>query len=110
MIKRTTVVLLVALLLGQPSLAQQFPSYYPESGFQRVGMLDGVQIERRVVVLNDIPYALANSAVVHTTSSFSIPISELRVGSKIGYKMSKSGRVIMEIWLLPRNYESPRRR
>ena len=110
MIKRTIIVLLAALFLGQPGLAQQFPSYYPADGFQRVGILDGVQLQRQVVVVNDIPYTLANSTIVHSTSSYSVPLSELSVGMQIGYKMSSSGRLITEIWLLPRNYQSPRRR
>ena len=110
MLIRITVVLLLVLLLGQPGFAQQFPSYYPQGGFQRVGMLDDVQIKRGVIVVNDIPYTVANSTVVHSTSSFSVPMSNLRVGSQIGYKLSGSGRVITEIWLLPRNYKSPQNR
>jgi hypothetical protein len=69
-----------------------------------------VQLQRQVVVVNDIPYTLANSAVVHSLSSYSVPMSELSAGLQIGYKMSSSGRLITEIWLLPRNYKSPRRR
>jgi hypothetical protein len=110
MIKRITIVLLAALFLGQPSLAQELPSYYPADGFQRVGMLDDVQLQRQVIVVNDIPYTLANNTVVHSTSSYSVPMSELIAGQQIGYKMSSSGRLITEIWLLPRNYKGSRRR
>ena len=110
MIKRIAIVLLAALFLSQPGLAQQLPSYYPADGFQRVGILDDVQLQRQVVVVNDIPYTLANSAVVHSPSSYSVPMSELSVGLQIGYKMSSSGRLITEIWLLPSDYKSPRQR
>jgi hypothetical protein len=99
----------VALMASSLSMAD-FPNYYPTDGFQRVGTLDGVQLGRQVVVIDDIPYSLANSVIVHSPSSYSVPSSQLRIGSKVGYKMAAGGRLITEIWLLPDDYKNLRRR
>jgi len=109
MFKKTTYTLIAAIFLAGTAIAADLPSYYPADGFQRVGVLDSVQLERQVIIISDIPYSLANSLIVHSTSAYSVPTSQLRIGSKIGYKMARSGRLITEIWLLPNNYESPRR-
>lgn len=90
--------------------AAQFPAYYPNEGFQRVGVVDSVQLDRQIIVINDIPYNLANNLIVHSETSYSVPVSKLRLGGQIGYKTAGRGRLISEIWLLPNNYKSPRQR
>jgi hypothetical protein len=110
MMKKLTYMLAAMIFLATTSVAADFPSYYPKNGFQRVGVLDDVQLDRQIVVINDIPYSLANNLTVHSMSSYSVPATRLSRGVQVGYKMASNGRLITEIWLLPNNYKSPRRR
>lgn len=105
----TTLIAAMALLISVVANAA-FPAYYPKEGFQRVGILDDVQLQRQMIVVNDVPYSLADSVIVHSPTSYSVPASQLQRGTKIGYKMASGGRLIMEIWLLPRDYKNPRER
>ncbi len=110
MIKKIAILLAaVAMMISSMAMAA-FPNYYPKDGFQRVGMLDAVQLERQVVVINDVPYSLSNNVIIHSLRSYSVPASRLRIGSQVGYKMAAGGRLVTEIWLLPDDYENPRRR
>jgi hypothetical protein len=105
-----TLLALAALMASSLVAAADFPNYYPKDGFQRVGILDAVQMDRQQIVINDMPFSLADSVVIHSPSSYSVPASQLRIGSQIGYKMAAGGRLITEIWLLPSDYKSPRQR
>ena len=107
--KKLTTMLAVAAVMSSSLAFAAFPAYYPKEGFQRVGILDDVQLERRVIIVNDIPYSLADSVIVHSPKSFSVPSSQLRIGAQVGYKMAAGGRLITEIWLLPSDYKNPRR-
>lgn len=106
--KLTTMLAVVAVMSSSLAFAA-FPAYYPKEGFQRVGILDDVQLNRQMIVVNDIPYSLADSVIVHSPKSFSVPSSQLRIGAQVGYKMAAGGRLITEIWLLPSDYKNPRR-
>jgi len=110
MIKKITCTLVAALCFVSAAALADLPGYYPKTGFQRVGTLDDVQPDRRMVVINDIPFSVSDNVIVHSLSSFSVPFSRLRLGTKVGYKMASGGRTIVEIWLLPNSYESPQRR
>ncbi len=107
--KKLTTILAVAAVMSSSLAFAAFPAYYPKEGFQRVGILDDVQLKRQVIVVNDIAYSLADSVIVHSPKSFSVPSSQLLVGTQVGYKMAVGGRLITEIWLLPSNYKNPRR-
>ncbi len=107
--KKLTTLLAVAAVMSSSLAFAAFPAYYPKEGFQRVGILDDVQLKRQVIVVNDIAYALADSVIVHSPKSFSVPSSQLLVRTHVGYKMAAGGRLITEIWLLPSNYKNPRR-
>jgi len=110
MFKNFVYVMVATMLIGAATAYAAFPDYYPESGFQRVGTLDDVQLDRQVIIINDVPFSLANSFIVHSPSKYSVPATELERGQRIGYKMAAGGRLITEIWLLPKNYENPQRR
>ena len=110
MMKKIVYLIAAASLLASSIAMAQFPDYYPREGFQRVGTLDDLQLRRQIIVINDIPYSLSNSVIVHSPRSYSVPTSQLRIGGQVGYKMATGGRLIMEIWLLPDDYKSPRRR
>lgn len=110
MIKKFTYMLAAIVVLTSAAVAADFPSYYPKSGFQRVGVLDDVQLDRQVIIIRDIPYSLSSNVVVHSMNAYSVPATRLRAGTNIGYKTASNGRLIMEIWLLPNDYKNPRRR
>jgi len=110
MFQKLRVVLVATILFVGAAAASGFPEYYPKSGFQRTGTLDAVQLDRQIIVVNDIAYSLSNNLIVHSMSSFSVPATRLSPGTTIGYSMSSSGRLITKIWLLPRDYRSPERR
>ena len=110
MMKKFTYLLVVAVMLASSLAYADFPNYYPKDGFQRTGILDAVQLDRQILVINDIPYNLANSFIVHSPSNYSVPATRLRGGTQIGYKLAAGGRLITEIWLLPNDYKSPRER
>jgi hypothetical protein len=110
MLKNFIHAMVAIMLLGAAAADAAFPDYYPQSGFQRVGTLDDVQLDRQMIVINDIPYSLANSFIVHSTTKYSVPATRLERGVRIGYKTAASGRLITEIWLLPKDYENPQRR
>ena len=110
MMKKITYLLIVAIAMVSSLAYAEFPKYYPENGFQRTGILDDVQLDRQILVINDIPYSLANNLIVHSQSSYSVPATRLRSGTQIGYKMAAGGSLITEIWLLPNDYKSPRQR
>ncbi len=110
MMKRIAILIASAALLASSIAMAEFPNYYPKDGFPRVGTLDSVQLGRQVVVINDVPYSLSNNVIIHSLRSYSVPTSQLRIGSQVGYKMAAGGRLVTEIWLLPDDYENPRRR
>lgn len=110
MIKNFSLIVIAALALSAPAVAEDLPKYYPDEGFQRVGVLDAVQLEQQQIVIGDIPYSLSDNVIVHSRTSYSVPSSRLRVGSTIGYRFSRQGRLITEIWLLPNNYQDRARR
>jgi len=98
--------ILLAIIVTGPSLAQRLPGYYPDS-FQRIGTVDDISSDR--IVINDVPYALSNSVVVHALFAEEILISILRRGTTVGYLVGEN-RQVVEIWQLPNNYKPPRNR
>jgi len=109
MLKQFTALCGIACLLATAALANEFPNYYPGDGFQRTGRLDAVQLDNRRVVIDDIPYQLADNVIVHSLTSYSVPAERLQAGSIVGYQTS-GARLIMKIWILPRDYKGPGRR
>jgi len=102
------VALTVSLLaLGAATFAADLPAYYPAEGFQRTGRIDALIPEEQRIVINDISYPLADNVIVHTPNAFSVPRSRLRVGVQVGYRVG-GGRRIVELWMLPRDFD-PRR-
>jgi len=101
--------LAVGLLIMTTSFAQNFPSYYPKEGFQRIGTLDALYTEEKRVVIDDVPYLISDDLVVHALNAYSVSSARLRPGIKVGFKQS-GNRVISEFWLLPINYDARRRR
>ncbi len=110
MFKKISCTLVAVLLFVSATAFADLPSYYPKAGFQRVGTLDDVQLDRQILVINDIPYTMSDNIIVHSLTSFSVAASRLRPGSTVGYKMAANGRMITELWLLPKDFKSAGRR
>ncbi len=105
------VIAAVAILLAGTVAAQNLPRYYQDADFQRTGRIDSIQIEAQRLVIDDVPYTFSSSLVVHSPRAYSVPISNLKVGSTVGYKLLNArGRLIGEIWLLPDDYDKRTRR
>ena len=102
---------IVALAFAGIASAQGLPDYYPTEGFQRTGVLDAVQTEAQRIIIGDLGYAYSSNLIVRSPRSYSVPLSRLKPGTRIGFKtLNNRGRVITEIWLLPDNYEDGSRR
>ena len=100
--------LMIAFAMTGTAVAQSLPSYYPAKGFQRTGTVDAVYADEGRIVINDTSYTISTTAVVHSLSSSSDSMLRVRKGARVGFKMG-SDRAISEFWLLPKNYEAPRR-
>ncbi len=107
--KKLFLSLAVCLLAAATAFAQNFPSYYPEEGFQRTGTVDAVYGEERRVVIDDVPYVISDDLVVHALNAYSVSAARIRPGVKVGFKQNNN-RIISEFWLLPINYDPRRRR
>ena len=107
---KKTALLFVALACGFAStaMAQKVPGYYPEKGFQEVGVIDGVEFGNGRIIIDDIEYPVSSQALVRSFSSKDDSMARLRVGALVGFRLQ--GGVITEFWLLPKNYDSDRRR
>jgi hypothetical protein len=91
------------------AIAADFPSYYPEKGFQNTGRVDAVYAEDNRIVIGDIAYHMSTSVVVRSLSSKNDSLARVRPGAHVGFRLGKS-QLIEEFWLLPGNYRAPRRR
>jgi hypothetical protein len=95
----------IALLLAGTVAAQNLPRYYQNADFQRTGRIDSVQIEAQRVIIDDVAYSISSNLIVHSPKAYSVPVSNLKVGTLVGYKMlNPRSRLIGEIWLLPNDY------
>ena len=107
--KRTFQLIIVALsIVAGVASAASLPEYYSKAGFLRSGIIDEINLERQAIVINDQQLLLSSNVVIHSPSSYSVPVTRLRKGSKVGYKLSQNGRLIMELWILPKHYNEQR--
>jgi len=100
--------LLVTCVLVTTAFAQHLPGYYPQEGVQRTGKIDGVGLDERVVIINDIEFTLSESVVVHSLSNEKDSVGRLTSGKFVGYRLDGNTE-IAEIWLLPSSYDRSRR-
>ncbi|NOX68802.1 MAG: hypothetical protein GXP15_06425 [Gammaproteobacteria bacterium] len=108
--KKTIALLLLAIIpLACPALADKLPSYYPDEGFSRTGLVDAVYTVKSRIVIDDIPYQVSKSAIVHSLTSERVSIARIRPGVRVAFKTG-SDRSIQEFWLLPANYDRATRR
>ena len=108
--KTFLLVLAIACAAMSTAIAADFPSYYPENGFQKMGRVDAVYAEDNRIIIGDISYKMSTSVVVRSLSSKNDALARVRPGAHVGFRLGKRGRLIEEFWLLPSNYQAPRRR
>jgi len=109
MSKKIILGLVIGLVAMTTAIAQNFPSYYPEEGFQRTGTVNAVYYDESRIVIDDVPYHMSDAPVVHSLTAYSVSIARLRPGVKVGFKAGNR-RLINEFWLLPINYDPRQRR
>ena len=102
-------VLAIAFVLTGTAIAADFPSYYPDKGFQNTGRVDAVYAKDNRIVIGDISYHMSTSVVVRSLSSKNDSLLRVRAGAYVGFRMGR-GEVIEEFWLLPGNYDRSKRR
>lgn len=90
------------------ALAQKFPDYYPSEGFGETGPIDWIDLSAGKIVIDDSNYRISPNVVVRSLSSKEDSLARLRVGTNVAFK--SRGGMIIEVWLLPDNYSSKRRR
>ncbi len=103
--KKTGLLIIVMAcgFMSSLAMAQNFPSYYPEKGFNETGIIDDVNLGMGEIIIGDAVYRVSPEAVVRSLSSKEDSMTRLRVGANVGFKMT--GGMITEFWLLPLNYE-----
>lgn len=102
---KKTALLIIVMACGFMStsvMAQKFPAYYPQTGFQETGVIDAVNLGKGRIIIGDIAYRVSPRVLVRSRSSKEDSTARLRVGATVGFKMS--GDMITEFWLLPDNY------
>lgn len=102
-------VLAIAFVLTGTAIAADFPSYYPDKGFQNTGRVDAVYAQDNRIVIGDISYRMSTSVVVRSLSSKNDSLARVRAGANVGFRLGR-GQLIEEFWMLPGNYKAPRRR
>lgn len=103
-----TIIVMACGFMSAQVMAQAFPDHYPENGFNETGVIDGVNLGTGKIIIDDSVYRVSPKAVVRSLSSKEDSMTRLRVGANVGFKTR--GGVITEFWLLPKNYDSARRR
>ena len=101
--------LVACCLFAGTALAQSLPNYYPDKGFQRTGTVDAVNVERQSIVINDQLMSLSGNVIVHAPNAYAVPATRLTKGTRVGYKLSQNGSLIVELWILPSGYRERRR-
>lgn len=107
MIKK--IVAIVAITIAGSAYAQSLPTYYPADGFRRTGLVDAIYVDENRIVISDTQYQYSSAVVVHSMSSYRVAFGRVRPGVRVAYKMG-NGNKIVELWLLPINYEKSRSR
>jgi hypothetical protein len=102
-----TLSLVLILLYTRSAIANWFPEYYPEDGFEEVGIVDRVDPAAREIVLNDSLYVLPDYVSVHSLTEKLGSAQWLRKGTEVGFRTRPGERgyeVVVEVWLLPRGH------
>ena len=99
----TRLVLMLVLLTVTVAGAGNLPAYYPDS-FNRIGTIDGFNLEKRAIIVNDSQYYLSDNMVIHTQSNEFDTMDKLGKGVTVGFRVLNAGSgrpLVPEIWVLP---------
>lgn len=98
---------LFTVLLFALSLSTQAGEPYPEKGFNLVGNIDGIDLERTTLVIDDEVFFLEEETKLYTQTGAKGSLARLHAGTKIGATYKKIGdkRFLSRIWMVPTNYE-----
>jgi hypothetical protein len=93
----------LAIMAGTALAADKLPD-----NFSGVGTLDGVSMERGVVIINDISMRISMNVRVHTPDTQFGSYRSLKIGQKVGFNLAAVGDsrkgTVDEIWVLPKAY------
>jgi len=98
-----------ALALGSPAFAAGLPDYYPQR-FDRWGIIDQVDLDNRILVINDVSVKIAHDLHVYTMNTRFAAPQALKRGMKVGFGTTGSRALtgaVSELWILPADYTPP---
>lgn len=98
--------MLLLFLLGGIAHAAGLPDYYPVR-FEKVGVIDDVNIGAGKIIINDKLYQLGKDTPINSLSRKGDSIARLKRGANVGITFTRYGRVraVTEVWLLPSYYK-----
>ena len=85
--------------------AGSLPDYYPET-FQWLGTINELDLGKRVIVVRDAFFTLADEVKVYTPRSRYATLQSLRPGMRVGCRFEtndQGSKVISAIWVFPSN-------
>jgi hypothetical protein len=106
----TILLLICAMGLSLPALSANLPDYYPPA-FDRWGVVNQVDLDNRVIVVNDINIHVVFDLKVHTVNTRFATSQSLQPGMVVGFGTSGSRAIsgaVSEIWVLPAAYTPAR--
>ena len=109
MLKRVLSVMLIAAVLATAANAADRVNDRKSADYERTGTVDAVYLEENRIVIDDVPYGLADYLRIYSPGSKTVPRARLRSGLKVGFNAGR-GRLISEIWVLPANSDRRGRR
>ncbi|OUS29266.1 hypothetical protein A9Q99_09140 [Gammaproteobacteria bacterium 45_16_T64] len=103
--------LITLLLISSSSLMAEEPAYskgyslpsnYP-SNFHQKGILQGIDLNQRTLVIDGAPIKLDLNSPVHLLDLYNAILQNLKPGTPVGYTMrvQNGNELITEIWELP---------
>ncbi|MGE0372409.1 MAG: hypothetical protein AB7Q01_11040 [Gammaproteobacteria bacterium] len=98
-----------ALALCFPAFAASLPDYYPER-FDRWGVIDQVNLDRQIIVINDVNVRVTRDLRVYTVNTRFAALQSLKPGMKVGFGTTGSRALsgaVSEVWILPSDYTPP---
>ncbi len=95
--------LILLLLLSFSVSAATLPSYYPKPLPPMIGKIDGINIKKGEIIIDDIPFKLSMNVKVHSLTTEFSSLQVLRNGMHIAHIMKNINGTftIAEIWILP---------
>ncbi len=103
---RLTTLLLLALVTPAASVlaAGGLPDHYPQS-FERVGIINEILANERVLVIEGIRVPIRPNLRVFTPRSRFDDVTDLRTGMKAGFDGGRSASdPVSRLWVLPLDY------